>query len=103
MDAYTAGDIEAQVNASNDLDQTMATVIVAIENYPGLEGVTVVSNMMYEIAEAENQIAVAKLRYNENVRDYNAHIKKFPASMVAGWGDFEERSYYQPDTFEPAP
>jgi hypothetical protein len=28
------------------------------------------------------------------VRDYNADVRSFPRSMVAGWFGFEKRSYY---------
>jgi len=97
MEAYEAGDVAGQVNASNELDRQMAPIMVTIENYPNLDSITVVSNMMYEISEAETMIAVAKLRYNADVRTFNAHINKFPASWIANRGGFEEREYYQPD------
>jgi LemA protein len=97
MDAYNAGDVAEQVNVSNEFDRQVAPIMVTIESYPNLGSITLASNMMYEISEAENMIAVAKLRYNADVRDFNAHIKKFPASWVAGMGNFEKREYYQPD------
>ena len=46
---------------------------------------------MFELAGTENRIAVERMRYNEDVQDFNAHIKKFPANIIAGAGDFSKR------------
>jgi LemA protein len=85
---------EDQVNATNELDRQLVAIQVTFEAYPDLKTIEAVNNVMYELAGTENRITVARGRYNEAVKDFNAHIKRFPASWVAGWGDFEERSYY---------
>ena len=89
-----ASSTEDQVNASNELDRQLVSIQVTYEAYPELQSIEAVSNLMYELAGTENRITVERMRYNEAVKDYNAHIQRFPASMVAGWGDFQERSYY---------
>jgi LemA protein len=92
--ALAAGDDQAAINASNALDAQAATIIVTVENYPGLSGVVVVSDLMYEIAGTENRIATERMYYNDDVQKYNSHIKRFPASWVANSNGFEERAYY---------
>lgn len=100
MNATTA---EEQVNLTNQLDAQLATIIVTYEAYPELQSVYLVSSFMFSLEGAETEISVARMRYNEAVRDYNAHIKSFPASMVAGSGGFEEREYYLSEAAPPAP
>jgi LemA protein len=101
--AIAAGDDQAAINASNQLDAQAATIIVMVENYPDLDGVLVVSNMMYEISGTENRIATERMYYNEDVQKYNSHIKRFPASWVARNNGFEERAYYTSSNAPPAP
>ena len=86
---------EEQMNLSNQLDAQLATIIVTYEAYPYLASIEVVQNLMFELAGTENRIAVERMRYNEDVQDFNAHIKKFPANIIAGAGDFSKRSYYE--------
>jgi LemA protein len=100
MNANTTQD---QVNVTNQLDSQLATIIVTYENYPELQSITAVRDLMYELAGTENRIAVERMYYNENVLDYNSHIKSFPASIIAGWAGFEEREYYQSANAPPAP
>lgn len=101
--ALAAGDEQAQINASSKLDAQAATIIVSVENYPGLQGVAVVQNLMYEVTGTENRIATERMYYNDDVKVYNSHIKRFPASWVANSGDFEPRRYYNSQNAPPAP
>jgi len=93
--ALDSGDTQGAINASNKLDAQAATIIVTVENYPGLQGVVVVDNLMYEVTGTENRIATERMYYNDYVREYNSHIKRFPASWVANSGNFEAREYYE--------
>ena len=94
---------EEQVNVTNQLDSQLATIIVTYENYPELQSITIVRDLFYELTGTENRIATERMRYNEYVQDFNAHMKSFPASFVAGWGDFEEREYYESPNAPAAP
>ena len=101
--ALAAGDEQGAINASSKLDAQAMTIIVTVENYPGLQGVVVVDNLMYEVTGTENRIATERMYYNDYVREYNSHIKRFPASWVADSGDFESRRYYNSENAPPAP
>ena len=98
-----ANTTEQQVNVTNQLDSQLATIIVTYENYPELQSITAVRDLMYELTGTENRIATERMRYNDNVLDYNSHIKSFPASMIAGWAGFDEREYYQSSNAPPPP
>jgi len=98
-----ANTTEDQVNVTNQLDSQLATIIVTYENYPDLQSITAVRDLIIELEGTENRITTERMRYNEYVQDFNAHMKSFPASFVAGWGDFEEREYYESPNAPPAP
>jgi LemA protein len=94
---------EGQVNASNELDQNLRSIILTYEAYPDLHSIDAVSSLMYSLEGTQNRITVERMRYNDDVRAYNAHVKSFPASWVAGWGDFKPRSYYSTPVAPPLP
>ncbi len=92
-----AESIEEKENLSNAYDAEASKIIITVENYPNIESIDAVMNLMYSIEGTENRIATERMRYNDAVKEYNAHIKKFPANIVASWSGFEERSYFESD------
>ena len=86
---------EEQINVSEQLDQALIDIVLTYEEYPVLQADELVSSLMVTLEGTENRITVERMRYNEDVRDYNADIRKFPRSIIAGWFDFEKRSYYE--------
>jgi LemA protein len=97
MEASNAGNTEAQVNATNALDAVLRSIILTYESYPYLQSIEAVSSLMYSLEGTENRITVERMRYNEDVRDFNGDVRSFPRSMVANWYDFDKRSYYKSD------
>ena len=92
MEAKTTED---QVNITTELDRALIDIIVTYEAYPYLQSIEAVRDLMVTLEGTENRITVERMRYNEDVRDYNADVRKFPRSIIAGWFDFEKRSYYE--------
>lgn len=86
---------EEQVNASSELDMALIDIIVTYEEYPYLQSIQTVSSLMVSLEGTENRITVERMRYNGDVRDFNADVRSFPRSMIAGWFGFEKRSYYE--------
>lgn len=89
-----ASSTDDKVQISNALNAQLYKVTVTYENYPDLKTIYAVSSLMDELAGTENRIAVEKMRYNDNVRDYNSMIKSFPGVMFAGMWGFHEKPYY---------
>jgi LemA protein len=90
---------EERLNTSIALDGEINTIVLAYfsaENYPTLSYIPLVADLMDELAGTENRIAVERMRYNEDVRDYNSKIKRFPGVMFAGMFGFDEKRYYDP-------
>jgi LemA protein len=89
------GDIDKQVNISEQLDRALIDIVLTYEEYPILQADELVASLMVTLEGTENRITVERMRYNEDVRDYNSDVRSFPKSIIAGWFDFEKRSYYE--------
>ena len=85
-----------EMNEANDaLDSAISRLLVVVENYPELKADTQFINLQDELAGSENRIAKARQEYNEEARDYNTEIKKFPTSLIAGMFNFEAVEYFE--------
>lgn len=65
-----------------------------VENYPELQSSGLFYELMVEITNTENKIAMEKVRYNDYVRSYNAHLRRccFPVLIANSFG-FEPKEY----------
>ena len=86
---------KAQVGVANEMGGAISRLLLVAENYPELKANQNFLSLQAQLEGTENRIAVERMRYNEDVQDFNAHIKKFPANIIAGAGDFSKRSYYE--------
>jgi len=88
-----------RLNTSLTLDGQINALVLAYysaENYPTLSSIPLVAGLMDELAGTENRIATERMRYNEDVRDYNTKVKRFPSNIIAGMFGFDEKEYYNP-------
>jgi LemA protein len=83
-----------KIAANNQLDASLAKVLVLTENYPQLKSNENFLRLQDELAGTENRIAVERRRYNEAVQDYNTYISLFPNSLVARFGGFTRNDAY---------
>ena len=90
----SAGTPAEKIAANNQLDASLAKVLVLTENYPQLRSNENFLRLQDELAGTENRIAVERRRYNEIVQDYNTYISLFPNSLVASFGGFTRNDAY---------
>jgi LemA protein len=90
----SAGTPAEKIAANNQLDASLAKVLVLTENYPQLRSNENFLRLQDELAGTENRIAVERRRYNEAVQDYNTYISLFPNSLVASFGGFTRNDAY---------
>jgi LemA protein len=83
--------------ANGELDSALSRLLVIAENYPQLKANENFIRLQDELAGTENRIAVERKRYNDDVRDFNSTIKRFPSNMVAGMFSFHNKDYFQAD------
>jgi len=86
---------QAKIEASNQLEATLSKLMVVVEQYPELKANENFLSLQSQLEGTENRINVERQRYNEIARNYNARKKTFPTSIIAGFGSFEDFSYFE--------
>lgn len=81
--------------AQDGLSSALQRLLVVTENYPQLKSDQNFLSLQSQLEGTENRIAVERRRFNEVVQEYNVLIRKFPASVIAGFGNFKEAQYFK--------
>lgn len=76
------------------LGGALSRLLVVAERYPDLKATINFRDLQVQLEGTENRIAVERGRFNEVVRDYNTAIRRFPASLVAGFGGHAPKAYF---------
>ena len=95
-----AKSIDAKAEAATQVESALARLLVIVENYPQLQSNQAVQGLMDELAGTENRISVERKRFNDQVREYNTTVKRFPTNQMANLFNFEARAYFE--AVEPA-
>jgi LemA protein len=90
-----ASGVSETAEAAGALDSALSRLLVIVENYPQLKSDSNFRSLQDELAGTENRLAVARMNYNEAVRDFNRSIRMFPASFVAGAMGYESLDYFE--------
>lgn len=90
-----ASTVEEKAAADSALSTALNNLLVVVENYPDLKASANFTQLADELAGTENRIAVARRDYNDAVQSYNAAIRKFPTSLVAGIFGFTQKDYFR--------
>jgi LemA protein len=83
------------VQASAAMESALGRLLAIVEAYPQLKADRSFLGLQDELAGTENRLSVARLRYNEAVKAYNARIRRLPARIVAGMMGLEAKEYFQ--------
>lgn len=86
---------QEQVEAANGVESALSRLLVIMENYPVLQSNQTVIGLMDELTGTENQVAVERRRYNEQVRLWNVRVKVFPKSILANMYGFEPKTFFE--------
>ena len=85
---------EDRIQYGTATDSAISRLLLVYENYPELQSVEPVRQLMDELSGTESRIATERMRYNGAVRDFNAAIRRFPGSVVASWFGFERKPFF---------
>lgn len=80
--------------AQGGLSSALSRLLVTVERYPELKANQNFLKLQDELTSTENTIQTARTRYNEAIKPYNTHIKKFPNSILAGLFNFDGKPYF---------
>ena len=86
----------AKAAASAELNGWIGRLLAIAENYPNLKASENFTRLQDELAGTENRIAVARTRYNEVVKSFNASVRGFPGSLFAPGLGLKPAEYFQP-------
>lgn len=85
----------ALANAQQNVSAGVSRLFGLVENYPQLRSSDNFLALQDQLEGTENRINVARMAFNDDVRAYNAAIRKMPASLIAGFGSFQRKAYFE--------
>lgn len=89
-----AHDPKSKIAANGQLDSAFGRLLALTENYPQLRSSEQFKRLQDELSGTENRISVARRRYNDTLRDYNAFVREFPNSIWANILGFHAKDEY---------
>ena len=81
--------------SQNSLSGALSKLMVVVEKYPDLKANQNFLELQSQLEGTENRINVERNRFNEQAKDYNVYIRKFPATVVAGFLNFDQMALFQ--------
>jgi LemA protein len=87
----------AQGQAEQALNGALSNFFAVAEQYPNLKANQNFVQLQQQMVETEDRVAAGRRFYNGNVRAYNTRFDTFPSSVVANFGKFQKKEYYEVD------
>lgn len=87
--------VSEKAEGANQMESALSRLLVVVENYPQLKSDQNFIRLQDELAGTENRLAVARKRYNDGVKIFNAKIRMFPSSIIAGNMGLEKKPYFE--------
>jgi LemA protein len=81
--------------AETAVGRGMGSLFAVAEAYPDLRSSDQFVELQAQLEGTENRINVARMRFNDAVRDYNATMRMLPWNLVAGLGSFQRKAYFR--------
>jgi LemA protein len=93
--AQQAQGVEEQAKAENVLTAALGRLFAVAEAYPQLRATENFQQLQAQLAEVEQNIAVARQVYNDTVLTYDNALETVPTNIVAGLFNFRPRAYFE--------
>jgi LemA protein len=77
-----------------EVSTALSRLLAVAGNYPSLKSSEKFLTFQSQLEGTENRIAVERRRSNEAVQQYNTKVRRFPFSIVAGFGGFGTKAYF---------
>lgn len=81
--------------AQSGLSGALSKLMVVVERYPDLKANQNFLELQSQLEGTENRINVERNRFNESTKNYNVYIRKFPASVFAGFLNFDPMTLFE--------
>lgn len=93
-------DINAQIKAENQLQQTLRSIFALGEAYPDLKANTNFLDLQAKLNEIEENLERSRRYYNGTVRENNTYGESFPGVMFAGMFNYQYFDFFEADAVE---
>ncbi len=97
-----SGDINAQIKAESQLQQSLRGLLAIAEAYPNLKADASFLNLQNQLAQIEENLEKTRRYYNSTVRENNTYGESFPGVMFAGMFKYQHFDYFEADASERA-
>ncbi|MEQ9309955.1 MAG: LemA family protein [Balneolaceae bacterium] len=83
--------------AQAQLSGALSRLLVTVERYPELKANANFRDLQSQLEGTENRISTERKRFNDVAGDYNSSIRKFPTSIFASLGGFDQKAFFEAD------
>lgn len=87
--------IGEKIDTIKEFEGALSRLLVIIEQYPNLKADRNFIQLQDELAGTENRIAVERMRYNNKVEAFNAHIRRIPGNWFASIKNLGPAVYFK--------
>ncbi len=93
--ARSALSVEERGKAETALTGALGRLFAVAEAYPELRSERRFADLMEELTETEDKIAVARHIYNDSTLNYNDAVGTIPSNLIARVAGFSPRPYFE--------
>jgi LemA protein len=93
----TEAEMQRYQAAQGEVSSALSRLLMVVENYPDLKANQNFLSLQNQLEGTENRISVERQKFNETVKIFNAMIRRFPNSIIAGYGQFTVKAYFAAD------
>lgn len=91
------GDINAQIKAENQLQQTLRSIFALSESYPDLKANVNFLDLQAKLNEIEENLERSRRYYNGTVRENNTYGESLPGALFAGMLKYQHFDFFEAD------
>jgi LemA protein len=95
--AMAAASPASRAEAENQLTGALRQLFALSESYPDLKANQNFQSLQLSLDEIEDAVQNSRRYYNAVVRDLNTAIESFPSNVIASFGRFLKRQYFELD------
>ncbi|MDC7999908.1 LemA family protein [Aequorivita todarodis] len=98
--AVPADDINGQIKAENQLQQTLRSIFALGEAYPDLKANAGFLDLQQKLNEIEENLERSRRYYNGTVRENNTYGESMPGVLFAGMFGYKHFDYFEAEAAE---
>jgi LemA protein len=95
LSANTQSNPKEAASANSSFNSSLGRLLALAENYPELKADRNFTALQDELTGTENRLNLARVEYNDTVKDYNTAVRVFPGSVIAGFTGFHAHAFFE--------